>query len=70
MKSLKLRGEKNRASGISCPLFIKTKMKKAKVWKECQTNFIFFQTEILHKVLFQTQNIFSAYPGDFYMFLN
>ena len=45
MKSLKLRGDKNRTSGISCPLIIETKMKKAKVWKECQINFIFFQAD-------------------------
>ena len=31
MKSLQLCGENNRASGMSCPIFIETKMKKTKV---------------------------------------
>ena len=46
MKSLKLCGDKNRASGVSCLLIIETKMKKAKIWREFQINFIFFQADI------------------------
>ena len=46
MRSLKLCGDKNRTSGISQPLIREIKMKKTKVWKECQINFKFFQTDI------------------------
>ena len=36
----------DRPSGMSCSHCIQTKMKKTKVWKECQINFRFFQTDI------------------------
>ena len=46
VRSLWLCGETNRPSGMSCSHCIQTKMKKTKVWKECQINFRFFQTYI------------------------
>ena len=39
-------GERNRASGLSCPLSIETTMSKTKVWKKCQINFRFLQIDI------------------------
>ena len=46
VRSFWLCRETNRPSGMSCPLCVETKMKKTKVWKECQINFRFFQTDI------------------------
>ena len=37
-RKIQLCGEKNRASGMSCPLYIETEMK---VWKKCLMNFRF-----------------------------
>ena len=46
LKILQLCGEKNRPSGMTCSLHVETKMKKTKLWKECEIIFRFFKTDI------------------------